>query len=387
MMVFKNEIRSHLHLEDVTAYIRKSGWIKQDHPNANLLVFTGPQKDDSGNEIKLVLPNGNDFSDSEKKISTAVHLLSELEKLSIAEIIQKIKNRGVDILRQRIFNNTRLSNLPLELAPSIIQRLRDLVYHAACSEEDPQPYFDKGRKIGKVYTQKCRFGHTFHGSFGLSIEMPIPPNSTPSFPNEAEAVPLERRIMERIIRGLQISANAVHEGNVDIITNGFDKGFNANLCEVMTQLTESLEEFNIEYSMLWSSEFSVEQDIRAFSNITIEPSVYRPFFESAAKSLRAARESIETEIFGKITHLQALSIDDNEEDGLKTDARQIVIYWEMENGRKTNIRVSLNPEDYRSACDAHKDSKAVSIKGKPEKHGKFWILTSPSGFKIQETIR
>lgn len=369
-------------LEELTAYIRKSGWSKIEHPNQNLLVYTGNQKDDFGSEIKLVLPNGNDFKDSIEKINSVIQVVSALEKIPVPDLVQKIKNRNVDILRQRIFNNTSMTSLPLETAPFVIKSLRNLVYHSACAEESPLPYFDNWKKIGKEYTQKCRFGHTFQGSFGMSIEMPIPPNTNQSLSPELEQIPLERRIMERITRGLQLSVQAVNEGNVEILTKSYTNGFNANLCEVMIQLTKYLEDFNIEYSMLWSPEFPSSNVFDSNTTLKIEPIKFRPYYESAAKYLRASQESIQSTVIGKITNLHAESIDDDLEK--KIDDRQITICWEKDKGKNTNIKVSLNPEDYRIACDAHKDSKRISIQGKPEKNGKFLILTSPSGFKILE---
>jgi hypothetical protein len=51
------------------------------------------------------------------------------------------------------------------------------------SMKDRSHDYTKGRKIGKEYTHKCRFGHTFQGSFGLTIEMPLPPSTVSSFSN------------------------------------------------------------------------------------------------------------------------------------------------------------------------------------------------------------
>ena len=60
----------------------------------------------------------------------------------------------------------------------------------------------------------------------------------------------------------------------------------------------------------------------------------------------------------------------------------IVIEWEPEKGKPCLIRVFLSQEDYRVACDAHRDGKLISIRGKPEKPGKYLILTSSADFKI-----
>jgi len=372
-----------LRVEDITAYIRKTGWTKLDHPNPSLLVYQYKRNDDYNHEIKLVLPNGSDYTDAVAKIQSAAKLIAALEQTAVSDIVQKIKNRSLDIFRQRIYSSTRLTSLPLELAPLVISRLRDLVYYAACAEEDNQPYFAKGRKIGKEYTHKCRFGHTFQGSFGLTIEMPLPPSTLTLLP-DIEASPLERRVMERIVRGLQFAVKGVRESDIGIMTSNYEQGFNANLCEVMKELTEDLDDFNLEYSMLWSPEFNASTDVSSFSNIIIEPSVFRPYFEAAAKSLRAVTESQETEIIGKIIQLKAESLDSDDDSG-DSDGRQVIIAWDIGNNRKVNIKISLSPENYRTACDAHKDNKTVSVKGRPEKVGKSWVLTSPASFAINET--
>lgn len=48
------------------------------------------------------------------------------------------------------------------------------------------------------------------------------------------------------------------------------------------------------------------------------------------------------------------------------------------------VRLSLDPADYRKACDAHKDGRPVSVKGTLEKIGKFWTLMASHDFKVEE---
>jgi hypothetical protein len=110
----------------------------------------------------------------------------------------------------------------------------------------------------------------------------------------------------------------------------------------------------------------------------INPGVFRPYFESAAKSLREVKESDHAEVVGPIVQLRA-ERDDEEE---QYDGRQITVRWDIGNGRIVKIRVALSPIDYRAACDAHRDTRRVMVTGRPEKQGKFWVLTSPSGFKV-----
>jgi len=39
-------------------------------------------------------------------------------------------------------------------------------------------------------------------------------------------------------------------------------------------------------------------------------------------------------------------------------------------------------DQYRRACDAHRDEKRISIQGTPEKKKRFLYLTSPKDFKV-----
>ncbi|MGC8541536.1 MAG: hypothetical protein ACP5QA_13035 [Phycisphaerae bacterium] len=369
-------------VEDVTAVIRSLGWTKTNHPNPNFLVYENGV-DDNGDPIKLVLPNGNDFADAPDKIASAINLIAWKRGSTVEEIMQLIRNRGTDIFRQRLIGNTKITGLPLELAATVIGHLRELVYYSACAEEDPQPFFEKGRKIGRDYTTLCRFGHTFAGSFGLSIEMPIPPNPRSNLIQAEPSAPLERRIMYRIMRGLITASKGVREGEVAILTDNYATGFNANLCETMAGLTEVLAGLKSEYSMLWSPEFQVADDLRDAQPVMIDPGEFRRFFESAAKSLRKVKESQETAITGSIIQLRA----DLEDDGGENlfHGRKITIKWDIGTGRSINIRAALNADDYKLACDAHKDNRMVQITGIPEKLGKSWDLTSPKHFRVLST--
>ena len=366
-------------VEDVTALIRRMGWTKVDHPNANLLVYLYKDSDTRGKPIKLALPAGNDYDDAAEKLASAVKLIAALSRHTVDQVHQMLLNRGSDILRHRLLANTKIFSLPLEIAPKAVGYLRDLVYYAACAEEDPQPFFEKGRKIGKDYTTRCRFGHTFPGSFGLTVEMPIPPNPNDLLIPDAQPAPFERRVMIRVMRGLQIASKGLREGDVSILTRDYAKGFNANLCEVMAGLTQDVRGFGSEFTMLWSPEYAIDEQLKNADPVRIDPDSFRPFFEAAAKSLRQAKESQQTTLHGLVIQLHA---DPGDDDAEEIEDRQIIVRFDLGALRAVKVHVSLTADDYRKACDAHKDSREVEIDGRPEKLGKFWNLTSPTNFRV-----
>src|SRR5271154_6423353 len=92
--------------------------------------------------------------------------------------------------------------------------------------------------------------------------------------------------------------------------------------------------------------------------------------QSRDKYLRKNYESQDALVTGKIVQLRGDSkIGEEEIEDLKIVAnnRMMIIEWETEKGKCCLIRAHLSPDEYKIACDAHRDGKTISIKGKPEK--------------------
>lgn len=146
----------------------------------------------------------------------------------------------------------------------------------------------------------------------------------------------------------------------------------------------SLHECQIEFAFTWSPEYLISQDLANISAIRLVPASVIPFLESAAKFLRRSSESQDTIVTGKIIQLRGSEEINEEGDDLSASNGHgmIIIEWETEKGRPCLIRAVLSQEDYRLACDVHRDNQVISIKGKPEKPGKYLILTAPSDFRV-----
>ena len=372
-------------LESLKRFLKLRNWRLNDDRVGSLLVYGGPQ-DDSGRPIILTLPATAEFEDTPEMISKVLCVLAALERTSVRSICEVISNLGCDFLRQRIISPSNSASIPLKTADRLLGTLSDLIDYAACLEEDPQPFYERRRKIGKTFTEKCRFGQTFMGSFGISIQMPIPP----SLNNNSEQTPFERRVMIRIARGLLSISRGLQEADVGILTQAYRQGFNADLFETMLEMAEVLDNHNMEFQFLWSPEFPSPAEVRMSTPLSFSSEAIKPLVESAAKSLRSSCESRETTIEGPIVQLR-IDEGSNDEDAIepgaiKSGRRIICIQWELEHNRFANIRVPLPLENYKQACDAHRDGKLVSIRGRPEKAGKFYYLTSPSAFSVLDRI-
>lgn len=370
---------------ETARFLHLNGWLKENQNNPNLLKYKSPENltDDDGNSVYLVIPNGYGYEDEQKRINSVINTLSALYKISPELMAYKLKNQGVDVLNQRFISPSNSYGMPLEYMPSIMKYLRDLIYYSACSEAFPdEKYFSSRKSVGKKYTEKCRFAQTFKGSFGLRIEMPMPINSDTKTQSLFEEIPMERRIMKRIAKGIMYAKKGVSEGNTDIITQNYKTAFNANLCDTFAELTGMLSDFEIGYLLDWSSEYQIEEEFKTEECI-IDARIYSQYFESAAKSLKTSYIPRKMTISGKISHLSATTKENDEDPELPIMSEQrIVIDWKNENGELKKIHVGLSKEDYARACDAHKNGQTVRINGIPKKEGKIMLLNQPSDFSV-----
>ena len=369
-------------LDLVKRFLRARGWERIEQLNDSLLIYQGPL-DDTKKHMSIALPATANAIDNKQMITKALNLLAVIEDRSILEVTEEIANLGSDFLRPRIISPTNAPSLPLMEVNSTIANLTNLIKYSACMEEDNQPYFSKSKRIGRTMAEKCRFGQTFIGSFGMSIEMPIPPPSS----DTSKQVPFERRLMERIARGFMTIQKAVKEADPKILIGDFQRGFNANLYESMQKLIEVVPNGQMEFSFSWSIEYPLPEDLKNTSKMRFSSAEISPFLESAAKTLRTCSESEEIIVQGRIIQLQAdnpLAYDDLEESESVTneDSRLIIVNWENAKGKFTSIRIPLTLDQYRRACDAHRDENTISIQGTPEKKNRFLYLTSPKDFRV-----
>ena len=352
----------------------------------NVLIYEGPV-DDINRPAKIVLPINETFEDVPSRIAKALKLLSAIEDCTVHDIEETVMSLGSDFFRQRIITSSNISTIPLAMANKVISTLSALVSYSACLEEEVQPFFAKGRSIGKKILEKCRFGQTFIGSFGLALEMPM----TPALSENSAQIPFERRVMTRIAQGMLTIRQAVQEADVEILVKDYKLGFNANLYETMMDLVSSIQDHQMEFSFAWSPEYDVPEKLKTTRNIRFSSESALPFLESAAKTLRRSSESQDTTIVGRIVQLRddnKISGEDLDDPGASDNGyRMIVIEWETEKGKPALIRASLSSEEYKVACDAHRDGKFISLRGKPEKSGKYFILTQPTDFKVSVNIR
>lgn len=360
---------------DVTRYLGVTGWLRNSNfPNKNLLVF---EKEVFGETVQVVLPAKTEYKDFHPRLGDLLRFLSDLDEIDISTIAQQIRRPSIDRLQVRLISGiSSEGSIPLSYASRLIQSMKDLFVAAACTEENPQPFYRRATKVAVNHADVCRFGQTRVGSYIVTIESPVPLTAQKTlFPHESSS-PFSRRVVTRIQMGLGQVEQAVLDGRIDALIDGYKTGINANMAEAILNLRDANHDATFEYTMDLSP--TIPLKISAPRVVSIEKNGFE-FLEAAARVLRGSDEEEHVTISGKIIRLFADDVD--EDDSEEVQGNRVIVI-RSDDGYRRNVHVSLNADEYRIACDAHRDSRTVTVNGNMERMGKGWQLMASQDFHI-----
>lgn len=363
-------------LENLRRYLSASGWHAREHPNDRIQVFES-DADPTGDYASVVIPRSTDLRDARELIADAVRLIASFEKVEELHLATRVQRWDRDIFRARFMKILgHEETLPLEIAAEAVSGLKQFIGYAAYTHTNPKPFFDKVGSISADFARNCQFGHTFHGSFGLTIECPLA--VSPGLPMDGiePFIPLERQVFERVANGLLMLRDSVDQDSIEPLLGGYLVGLNANMCRVLADIYEKADGRRIEYDLSWSPQMQSSYE-RVWRPVVFEGRAY-DVARIAAAELERAETFPETRIEGRIVVLKSEmppGLDEQSE-----FEHIITMFWEREKGQVVKVRVPLSPTQYIKACDAHKEGRAIRVFGIPEKSGKFWTLTKAHGF-------
>ena len=377
---YANSIFHSITPKRLSAFLSRKGWQRVKHPNTKILVFEGESLM-IGQAATVVFPSSASFSDYFARLNDTLRLLSKHLNMSLSEVIENIAHWDRDVMKIRIQAEVGQDQLlPFGNAADVINKYKNFVAFAACTEAEPKKFYGRVSKTGNEFADNCKFGHTFVGSFGITIESPIP--SDPQLPLSGFPVarPFHRAVTERIAMGYINLNEAVSREDPSIITDNYINGFSGNMCEILTDIYDSAENREINHSIVWASDLTPPGHLENPTVQMTEKSY--EVLKIASADLQTVNEPDEEKtVIGRITQLKS-KVPPIKADEFAVARRTIVISWEVEKQTPINIHIQLPLEQYRWACDAHKNGHKIKVTGKPEKHGKLWYLLEHHGFKI-----
>lgn len=365
-------------LKNLRRYLLARGWARVDHPNTRIEILQTPP-DSTGDYASVAIPSSAELRDASGLIGEAMRLVASYENSPVPQIFDQVRRWDRDVLRTRLLKMLgHEESLPLEVAAETLSGLKEFIGYAAYTQSNPQPFFDKAGAISADFAKHCLFGHTFQGSFGLTIECPLEGAAIlPSDGNEPP-VPRARQVFERVANGLTTLRESIASDSIDPLLTGYLTGFSANMCRKLAEIYEKADGRRIEYDLSWSPQWPSACQV-SWKPMIFEGRAY-DFARIAAQELEKTETFPSSTVEGRIVALKSDMPPSSDE---QAEFEHIItMFWEREKGQTVKIRVPLSPPEYIQACDAHKEGKAIRISGVPEKSGKFWTLTKASGFAV-----
>lgn len=364
-----------LTIDDIRFFLERSGWQKVDIDSRFRIKYKYMQEDIG---LEIVLPQKKDSVDFILRIEDIIRTLSSLYGKQQTEIIRQLYAFDRDFVNLRLIDkNVYRNTIPLFLADRVIRSLAKLLKFAAAQVEKTRAYYMRPPEKAVKYSEVLRFGHTFEGSFGFSVESPL---NLPSIgmPEITINAPFARLAVERVYDGLEIVEKATKDGSSAMIVDNIDSGFNANMCEAIVEISEEIQAVEVAYNFGWSPMLPISDMNKSVKTFILSPGSYR-VLEDATRQLKNDVDELDTTISGAVTILKAPPGFLVHEDAITL----VTINGKTDTGIYVNITTHLKTEDYKLACDAHRDGKFVLLRGHLVRGiNRRWEITEYSKFSI-----
>ncbi|MFN3774136.1 hypothetical protein [Sphingomonas parapaucimobilis] len=329
--------------------------------------------------VELVIPNSLSDPSASNRLKEAVHTLAEIESKPIHSLVVDIRSAGLDIIKSAIPDMyVQQASLPLHRARGLVNGIRRVFVATATTELDPQPFFSRPKKEAIDFADGCRFGHTFHGSFGFVLESPLDPLRQPALEGIPPA-PFERRVVERFTRGLQIISKAVSVDNPQIIADSAGVAFGANACDHFARMIDETSPEQLMLEVCFSSDLRVSTGLNSTDQFFVDHR-HSAIARAAAAILRESPAASRETVFGMVVRLASHMDPTDLFDVL--GEREIVVQWFSQKYGTIHVHASLSPQAYLDAVDAHRMGQPVQIVGILERRKNRWSLQGIESFNV-----
>ncbi len=362
---------SQLPLENIINYLTSTGWRQIKYDDRLMDVYTKPDEQ-SERPFVVTLSKSQDAPDYAESIEETIARLSTIEGVSFEAILRKIQAIKLDVISIRLV--IAHDEYPsVDRAKHFIDGMRELISWGASMEQKEERYFPQPARQGREQARHFKLAHTYPGSFGFAFESQLPTYQLPIW-SDYKALPLERRVLERITRGFISTRQAERNQNSQEISERFSRGFNANMCNAALEMLKDIRNGEVIYDVSWSSTVKASDDVAHIEPVVLHRgTIY--YLQDAAKYLeKAGREDLKG-----LRTIEGLVI------GLSYDGqgtREIIV--QADNIGK--VEMILDETGYQIAGQAHLHEQRVTVTGllsQKNKRGPY-LLTSPRTFQLMQ---
>ncbi len=313
-----------------------------DNPNAEFSIPLDVSSSDYQRALEL----------SFEALALAENLTSE-QLWDILNYGQPQKSLSVDRFRLRTaIGNPQSESIPLQTAKAFLSSTEELVRIAATAIHQPghKSYLRTDNALSKLLVGATRFEHTRKGSFILSVSSNVfALDKDQQLGGDERLDPTTRRVYAHLYKSLTRLADAVISNRIGELIDETLKSVhplvNANECEALAELTEHLQESNVEINFEWATAVPVLM-LEPADRIVSFAQGMTGQLEEIAYALRERSDDEAGVFFGTVEQMLGDEVTDVGRAGP-------VMLLVMTNGRPIKAKAELNAAQYQIALDAH----------------------------------
>lgn len=361
----------------VIRYLTDRGWQRETSRDGRLVRFSLNDTETAA-PIDLIFSKESDPKRESNEVAAAIETLTQLYDVPRFQLMQKLASIAYDIIFTRIPDEyVRHESIELGTAHEYISSMKSFLAASATTEISGEQFFSRTLKEALAYSNQCRFGHTFQGSFGFVIESPVGMNDSPTMPIVEDDVPFGRKVMRRISRGLTSFSDAVEQDDPAPLV-AQDSGMSANMCDQIMGLIEDTGISKLEISISFSPEWTSAEG-HSHRLYTIERR-YVDLLKDASARLRREETPKKCTVIGRIVRLET---DGNPSDLLgDPSVREITVSWDSADYGPIRMQIPLDPASYLEAVEAHRSGQLFSVTGLLKRKGRGWLLDDASNPRL-----
>lgn len=351
-------------------------WSRQTNRDGSLIRLSPPENAGIRGARNVFFSMDATGEGADREVAVALDVIQDIYEKSRAEIERELAGMSHDLLLGTIPDHyLRSDTIEVRAVRSYMNGMRGTIAASAAAEMAGRRSVSPSKKAYE-YADRCGFGHTFRGSFGLVIEAPLGGVEQETLDNSAPTLPLGRRIVQRLASGLASLKQATETDDPDLIVKN-DAGLNAGMCKDLLGIIEQSAIPRIDLRFAWSPGLK-EPPIQS-SKFSLEVRQVR-VLDEARKRLANLSDIVPAVVVGRVFLLQSVA---NPADvGDRPSSQSIKIKWESPEYGLRNVVVALDPSQYRAAYDAHGRGSLVLAEGTLSKKG--WRLDDVTKFTVLE---
>jgi hypothetical protein len=382
-------MKTNLSRETFALYLKKLGWISVPSNRNAIDIYIEPATNEP---IEILLPN-REISDSKEIIDSAVNVLSSYLDKSKETVEKYISGIDKDFHNYRIKDphnspRTIIDSAPVTLVQSLVSATRFMLqdaskFHAKndyqkLSQEEKKNH-QSPKEVSKDFLGKCRFLHTWIGSFGITIETPLQIPSLGLFDNTQIPESLGRKTTKSVLKGFNLVNAALEKKSVDYLFDSIgDSKKEFLILSHFNDLLDSIKNYNIEYSVATSPIIKLNNDILPTSGINIDRKSLH-YIETAINKLKTSDKIQKISFVGFPEAIRSSKQGLLSEETTK-DIRKVTVKGTSKDIGHASLTMSLSIDNYMKALKAQQERKDVQVVCEVKQVLKGWEVIKVHAF-------